>query len=160
MNLQEITRLVELMEKHQLTEFLVETDEIKLSLKREHPQQMVTVQPMPSYARPEPPAAAPPPPAAAPPPPEAESSKDAAPPAVETIDSPLVGTFYAAPAPDKPPFVQVGDEVNEETVVCIVEAMKVMNEIKAERRGIIAKVLVENAQPVEYGQPLFEIKPL
>lgn len=76
------------------------------------------------------------------------------------IKSPMVGTFYRAPAPDEPPYVEVGDVVNEETVVCIVEAMKVMNEIKAECRGKVAKILVENGQPVEYGQPLFLIEPL
>ena len=164
MNLQEIARLVELMEKHKLTEFLVETEEIKLSLKREHPQQMLAVQSIQPMMTPPPapPQVSPassgqpvaPPQAAAV---AAEETPDAA---AETIDSPLVGTFYAAPAPDKPPYVKIGDEVGEDTVVCIVEAMKVMNEIKAERRGVITKVLVENAQPVEYGQPLFEVRPL
>ena len=76
-----------------------------------------------------------------------------------TVRSPMVGTFYRAPAPDAPPFVDVGDSVKESTVLCIVEAMKLMNEIKAETRGIVAKILVENAQPVEYNQPLFLIKP-
>ncbi len=77
----------------------------------------------------------------------------------EMIVSPLVGTIFHAPGPDKPPFVQVGDEVEESTVVCIIEAMKVMNEIKAERRGRISKVLVENGQPVEFGQALFMLEP-
>jgi acetyl-CoA carboxylase biotin carboxyl carrier protein len=76
-----------------------------------------------------------------------------------TITSPIVGTFYSAPAPDKPPYVKAGDSVDEDTVICIVEAMKVMNEIKAEVRGTVVRVLVENATSVEYGQPLFEIKP-
>jgi len=77
----------------------------------------------------------------------------------EVIVSPIVGIFYAAPGPDKPPFVQVGDPVEESSVVCIIEAMKVMNEIKAEMRGTIRKVYVENGQPVEYGQPLFLVEP-
>ncbi|MCX8035985.1 MAG: acetyl-CoA carboxylase biotin carboxyl carrier protein [Candidatus Sumerlaeia bacterium] len=75
------------------------------------------------------------------------------------IRSPMVGTFYRAPAPDAAPFVEVGDAVRENTVLCIVEAMKLMNEIKAETRGVVAKILVENAQSVEYNQPLFWIKP-
>lgn len=74
------------------------------------------------------------------------------------ITSPIVGTFYSSPAPDKPVFAKVGDKVSADTVVCIVEAMKLMNEIQAEASGEIVKVYVENAQPVEYGQPLFGIK--
>ncbi|MGE4157833.1 MAG: acetyl-CoA carboxylase biotin carboxyl carrier protein [Planctomycetota bacterium] len=73
------------------------------------------------------------------------------------ITSPIPGTFYAASGPDKPPFVKVGDSVEPGTVVCIVEAMKVMNEIKAECRGKILEILVQNAEPVEYGKPLFRI---
>lgn len=71
------------------------------------------------------------------------------------IASPMVGTFYRAPTPDAGPYVSVGDEVNEDSVVCIVEAMKVMNEIKAELKGTVTKVLVEDGTPVQYGQPLF-----
>lgn len=74
------------------------------------------------------------------------------------ITSPIVGTFYLSPAPDKPHFVKEGDKVSEDTVVCIVEAMKLMNEIQAETSGEIVKIYVENAQPVEFGQPLFGIK--
>jgi acetyl-CoA carboxylase biotin carboxyl carrier protein len=73
------------------------------------------------------------------------------------ITSPMVGTFYAAPAPDQPVFVKVGDAVNENTVVCIIEAMKVMNEVKANMKGTIAEVLVESAQPVEFGSKIFRI---
>lgn len=74
------------------------------------------------------------------------------------IKSPIVGTFYRAPAPDAEPYVKVGDEVFPGTVLCIVEAMKLMNEIESDVHGIVAKILVENAQPVEYGQPLFLIE--
>ncbi|GBF11033.1 acetyl-CoA carboxylase biotin carboxyl carrier protein [Tepidibacillus infernus] len=74
------------------------------------------------------------------------------------INSPMVGTFYKAPAPDADPYVKVGDKVNEKTIVCIVEAMKLMNEIEAEVKGEIVEVLVENGQLVEYGQPLFLVK--
>jgi acetyl-CoA carboxylase biotin carboxyl carrier protein len=76
------------------------------------------------------------------------------------IKAPIVGTFYRSPAPDADPFVKLGQTVDEETVVCIVEAMKVMNEIKAEVRGVIRKILVENATPIEFGQVLFKVEPL
>ena len=75
------------------------------------------------------------------------------------IESPMVGTFYSAPSPEDPPYVKVGDKVSEDTVVCIVEAMKLFNEIEAEVKGEIVEVLVENGQLVEYGQPLFLVKP-
>ena len=75
------------------------------------------------------------------------------------IESPMVGTFYASPSPDKPSFVSVGGDVGPNSVVCLVEAMKIFNEIKAERSGTIAKVLVKSGQAVEFGQPLYMIKP-
>jgi acetyl-CoA carboxylase biotin carboxyl carrier protein len=78
---------------------------------------------------------------------------------LKTIYSPMVGTYYSAAAPDAPPFVRVGDTVGDETVLCIIEAMKLMNEIKAETKGRIHKILVENGVPVEYNQPLFLIEP-
>lgn len=78
---------------------------------------------------------------------------------LETIDSPMVGTFYGAPAPGEPPFVQPGDTVDPDDTVCIVEAMKIMNEVIAKIPGTIVKVLVESGEPVEYGQPLFTIRP-
>ncbi|HET9377787.1 MAG TPA: acetyl-CoA carboxylase biotin carboxyl carrier protein [Chthoniobacterales bacterium] len=77
---------------------------------------------------------------------------------LKEIVSPMVGTFYRAPSPDSAPYVQPGQEINEESVVCIIEAMKVMNEIKAEVRGVIVEVLVENGTPVQFGQPLFRVK--
>jgi acetyl-CoA carboxylase biotin carboxyl carrier protein len=76
------------------------------------------------------------------------------------IKSPMVGTFYRAPSPESGNYVEIGSEVNPETVVCIIEAMKVMNEIKAEVKGIVTQVLLDNAKPVEFGQPLFKIRPL
>ncbi len=75
------------------------------------------------------------------------------------IKSPMIGTFYRAPSPESAPYVEVGTEVSPETVVCIIEAMKVMNEIKAEAKGVITQVMIENAKPVEFGQPLFKIRP-
>jgi len=76
-----------------------------------------------------------------------------------TIKSPMVGTFYRAPSPDADAFAEAGDPVTEETIVCIIEAMKVMNEIKAECEGAIREILVANGEPVEYGQPLFLVEP-
>jgi acetyl-CoA carboxylase biotin carboxyl carrier protein len=77
----------------------------------------------------------------------------------EAIESPMVGTFYSSPDPESPPFVKVGDTVTPDTVVCIVEAMKVFSEIKADRSGVVTEVCVSNGDAVEYGQPLFRIKP-
>ena len=83
---------------------------------------------------------------------------EALPPGTVAFESPMVGTFYRSPAPDADPFAERGTQVTEDSVLCIVEAMKVMNEIKAEMRGEVVEVLVENGEPVEYGQPLFLIK--
>ena len=96
--------------------------------------------------------------------PVAAAAAAAAPAATEdagliAIESPMVGTFYASPSPDKPSFVSVGGDVGPNSVVCLVEAMKIFNEIKAERSGTIAKVLVKSGQAVEFGQPLYMIKP-
>jgi acetyl-CoA carboxylase biotin carboxyl carrier protein len=79
-------------------------------------------------------------------------------PAGPTINSPMVGTFYRSSSPEEKPFISIGDSVDENSNVCIIEAMKVMNEIKAEMRGTVARVLVEDGKPVQYGQPLFELK--
>jgi len=92
------------------------------------------------------------------------SSKPAPAPAPSTeglhaFKSPMVGTFYRAPSPEAAPFVSVGDKVDEHSTICIIEAMKVMNEIKAEAKGVITQVMIENAKPVEFGQPLFKIRP-
>ena len=76
------------------------------------------------------------------------------------IKSPMVGTFYLAPSPESGNYVEIGSEVNADTVVCIIEAMKVMNEIKAEVRGVVTQVLLDNAKPVDFGQPLFKIRPI
>jgi len=89
----------------------------------------------------------------------AAPAEPSAPANTKSVNSPMVGTFYRAPAPDAEPFVRVGDHVNEDTVLCIIEAMKMFNEIKAEMRGRIYKILVENGHPVEYGQPLFLVEP-
>ncbi|MDD5696994.1 MAG: acetyl-CoA carboxylase biotin carboxyl carrier protein [Victivallaceae bacterium] len=152
MKIDEIKTIVKMMAENDLTEFKIEAEEYNLCIKRGGDKTHVcTSAPTVSHA----PAA----PAAVSAAPAASSALDAAPAKVEnTINSPIVGTFYAAPSPDAQPFVKVGDKVTVETVVCIVEAMKVMNEIKAEKDGVIGEILVQNATPVEYGQALFVIE--
>lgn len=162
--LSEIKELIQLLDQSSLQEIEIKSDDYKLLLKKPNPTESVIVtSPAPAvHAAPVP---------AVPPAPQAPVSGDApaeaggaaaAPGRQEDlvpIVSPMVGTFYKAPAPDAPPFVTVGSRVNEDTVVCIVEAMKLMNPIEAEVKGVIAEVLVENGQLVEYGQPLFLVKP-
>lgn len=147
-DLDKLRELFELMEQHGLTEVNLQHGEEKWRLRRGNPDapQMVAAQPM--MAAPAPVAAAPA--AAAPPAPAAEETGT-------FITSPTVGTFYAAPSPDDPPFVSVGSQVNPDTVVCTVEAMKVFNQIEAKVSGKIAEVLIENGEPVEHGQKLFRI---
>ena len=147
----DIKRIVELMKSNDLSEFSMKDENFELSLKRGGSQEVV-------YAAA--PVAAP----VAAAPVAAPVSAVAAPTVDENaglveVPSPIVGTFYSKPAPDADIFVKVGDEVSEDTVVCIVEAMKVMNEIKAEVKGVIKKILVDDASPVQYGQPLFLVEP-
>ena len=147
MDIKEIKQIVDLMKRSDLTEFSVEEEQFKLQIKRATgPQAQPQVI---SYAAP---TAAPPP--AAP----AEAAPAPAPEDTSTyITSPMVGTFYSAPSPESPSFAKVGDAVKEDSVVCIIEAMKIMNEIQAEVSGKIAEILVENGQPVEFGQKLFRL---
>ena len=140
-----IAQLAQLMSAHDLSELSMETADVKLVMRRGRVVEAVAAAPAPVAL----PAAGAPAAAAAPP----------APPPAAAITSPIVGTFYLAPSPDAPPFVKPGDKVGPETVVCIVEAMKVMNEVKAELSGVIRRILVENGTPVEFGQPLFEMEP-
>ena len=154
MELKDIKELIALMKKNDLSEFKMEKDGFKISLKKG-----VDFSAMPTAPTPQPMTYAPAPAvsAAAPAPdPQAAPAKDSTP--TREIVSPMVGTYYSAGSPDSPPFVEVGQEVTEETVVCIIEAMKVMNEIKAEMRGTIAEVLVENGKSVQFGQALFRLK--
>jgi acetyl-CoA carboxylase biotin carboxyl carrier protein len=146
----QVEKLAKLMAEYDLSEINIDEENGKLRIRRGNGGDAEMV---PQYfAAPQ--AAAPAAPvAASTPAPAAEA------PIGEAITAPIVGTFYEAPAPDAGPFVKVGDTVTADTVVCIIEAMKVMNEVKAERSGVIKKVLVENARAVEYGQPLFEITP-
>ena len=157
MKIEEIKTIVKLMSDHDLTEFKIEAEAYNLCIRRGSGAAapapvMVAAAPAPVQMAAPVAAAAPSPaaPAAAPAP--------AAPVSVETIDAPLVGTFYRAASPEAQAFVKVGDHIAPDTVIGIIEAMKVMNEIKAEKSGVIKEVLVENGQPVEFGQPLFVIE--
>ena len=153
MKIEEIETIVKLMSAHDLTEFKIEAESYNLCIRRGCTIAVAPVQTVVAAA----PAALPVPTAA----PAAPAAAPAAPaPAapVTTIDSPLVGTFYRAASPEAQAFVKVGDKVAPDTVIGIIEAMKVMNEIKAEKSGVIKEILVENGQPVEFGQPLFVIE--
>ena len=152
MDIDRIKTVIDLMREHELNEFAIEEPDFKLTLKRGGAAMMMAPQMMaPAMA----PAAAPAP-TAAPAAPAAPAA--AADDGLTPIPSPLVGTFYRAGSPDADPFVAVGSRVNKDTVVCIIEAMKVMNEIKAETSGVIKKILVENATAVQFGQPMFLIE--
>jgi acetyl-CoA carboxylase biotin carboxyl carrier protein len=165
MDLKEIKSVIDLMTKNGLSEFELEKGDFKLRVKRgpggewsttttpvagpqvvHHHAPVAAFAPSPAVV-----AAAPVSALASPTPAEAASTPQ--------IVSPMVGTFYLAPSPDSPPYVTVGQEVQEDTVVCIIEAMKVMNEIKAETRGVIVEVLAQNGKPVEFGKPLFAVRP-
>ena len=153
MDLKDIKAIIDLMKKNSITEFELERQDSKIRLKRGLNGGMPAVQ----YDEP------------------AHcscsssftdscscaSSQHLNPSATGEIDikSPMIGTFYRAPSPEAGNYVEIGTEVNADTVVCIIEAMKVMNEIKAEVKGVITQVLVENGKPVEFGQPLFKVRP-
>jgi len=149
MNLDEIKSILQLMEANKLVEFEYEDDGRRLKLRRAEDRPIATAVPMAAPAAVS--AAAPAAAAAAP----AEAARPAN---VTEFKSPLVGTFYRSAKPDSDAFVNVGDEVGPEKVLCIIEAMKVMNEIKAEMSGIVRDVLVKNGQAVEFGEPMFLIE--
>ena len=150
MDLKDIKAIIDLMKKNDLSVFEMEKNGFRLKLQKGLGDQPVVLAPA-ATAAPSPAAAAPQT-AAAP-----EAATEGGP--LRDIVSPMVGTFYLAASPDAAPFVDVGKPVDEDTVVCIIEAMKVMNEIKAEVKGIVTQMLVENAKPVEFGQPMFKIRP-
>ena len=160
-NMEELRELIELMRDNGLAELELEREEFRVRLRRDlvgqpgHPME-------PPHAVPGP--APVPTPAAAQPSGPAHPGTQATTAAsqdqdLHIIPSPIVGTFYRSPSPNAEPFVKIGSNVEQDTVVCIIEAMKLMNEIQAESSGEVVKVYVENGQPVEYGQPLFGIKP-
>jgi acetyl-CoA carboxylase biotin carboxyl carrier protein len=155
-DLKDIKAIIDLMKKNSITEFELERQDSKIRLKRgpngptapviaygEDPITATSAQPLVSAA----------------PTPLAGGSAPVVATGEIEIKSPMIGTFYRAPSPEATSYVEVGSEVNPDTVVCIIEAMKVMNEIKAEAKGVITQVLVENAKPVEFGQPLFKVRP-
>jgi len=153
MNLKEIKELVALMNENSLTELEIEREGIKVRLKKYSEgriEQKIDMTPT-QYAHQAPT-------------PQSQAS-DAARKAEEAakryieIKAPMVGTFYEAPSPDSPPYVEVGGNIGVGQVLCIIEAMKLMNEIKSEVKGRIVEKLVENAQPIEYGQVLFLVEP-
>ncbi|MCY4476533.1 MAG: acetyl-CoA carboxylase biotin carboxyl carrier protein [Gammaproteobacteria bacterium] len=151
MDLRKIKTLIQLLQESELTEIEVTDGEESVRLSRAS-QHTPSVVPAAQAVTAAPALQAPPEPAAAPEP---------APPVQpqgEQVTSPMVGTFFAAPSPTSPPFVKVGDSVNAGDVLCVVEAMKTMNHIESEYSGEVAAILVENAEPVEYGQPLFLIR--
>jgi acetyl-CoA carboxylase biotin carboxyl carrier protein len=161
--LKEIKQIIELMKASQLSKFEIEKEGFRLHIERTDPASQAACgpaaapsviyaaegHPMPYLSHPQVPQIASPAPVVTQEP-EVRT---------QVITSPMVGTFYAAPSPDKPPFVSNGSVVSPLTVVCIIEAMKVMNEIQAELSGTVVEVLVKNGQNVEYGQPLFRVKP-
>ena len=151
MDLKDIKAIIDLMKKNSICEFELEKQDFKIKLKRG--LGMVAPEDAPTLAYGLPPLGSGAAPALLAPPAAAPSGE------IE-IKSPMIGTFYRAPSPESASYVDIGTEVSPETVVCIIEAMKVMNEIKAEVRGVITQAAVENAKPVEFGQPLFKVRPL
>lgn len=161
--IQEIREIIKLVDASTIDEFVYEAEGSKVKLKKNQAGTVVvepkTAAPVVEQAKPAAPVAAA---APAPAKEEVKAEAPAAPVAndadLHKITSPMVGTFYAAPSPDSPAYVKVGDKVGDDTIVCIVEAMKLFNEIEAEIKGEIVEVLVKDGQLVEYGQPLFLVK--
>lgn len=152
-DLEKLRQLVEMMEKHGLTEVSLRHGEEQWRLRRGGRAEPVLTA-VPQAAAPV--VAAP---TAAPAPVAPASAPAAVEPAGVEIKSPTVGTFYASPSPDEPAFLQVGTKVSPDTIVCLIEAMKVFNQIPAEVSGTVTAILVKNGDAVEYGQPLFRVKP-
>ena len=155
MDLKDIKAIIDLMRKNAISEFELERQEFKIRLKRgQNPGAGIVFDDTVTTISA--PAATPALPSGAASPARPNDSGSA----TAEIKSPMIGTFYRSPSPESSPYIDIGAEVGPDTVVCIIEAMKVMNEIKAEVRGVITQVLVDNAKPVEFGQPLFRIRPL
>lgn len=149
MDIRKIKKLIELLEESDLAEIEVQEGEESVRISRHGKAAQAVVSAPPLMAPPPTPAAVP-----------AVSGEVAAPPPPKghTITSPIVGSFYRSPAPGSPPFVEVGQRVNAGDTLCIIEAMKMLNQIESDKAGVVAAILVENGQPVEYGQPLFIIE--
>ena len=153
MDLKDIKAIIDLMKKNSISEFELERQDFKIRLRRggiagpayeeSGNGNVAAASTIPQIAS-QPPTSVP----------GAGGSGDL------EIKSPMIGTFYRAPSPESANYIEIGSEVNPDSVVCIIEAMKVMNEIKAEVRGVVTAILIDNAKPVEFGQPIFKIKPL
>jgi acetyl-CoA carboxylase biotin carboxyl carrier protein len=165
MDLNYLKKLMKIFDDSTADELLIEEEGVTLQIAKGSKEDNDTQQQMPMYAMPPAMQGYPPPP---PGPAPAHETTPAAEPATKQeetdsslheIKSPIVGTFYRAPSPDSEPFVEVGTHVSQGSTLCIVEAMKLMNEIESDATGSIVKILVENGQPVEYNQPMFLIKP-
>ena len=164
MNQKELKELIEFLIDKDISEFELERGDVKVRIKRGADQQIAPIiQHIPVSAHPAPAAhsasAATPTPLPAHPPATSSAPTPAAESDLHIVKSPIVGTFYESPSPGSPPFVKPGDTVEAGQVLCIIEAMKLMNEIESDMAGEIVKKLVSNSQPVEYGQPLFAIRP-
>ncbi|HLK30561.1 MAG TPA: acetyl-CoA carboxylase biotin carboxyl carrier protein [Puia sp.] len=160
MDFKQIQELIKMVNKSNIGEVTVEEKGFRLTIKqKEDPVQQLIAAPVsaPVYAAPQPVASASAPVAEKPKVTEAASSPTAD--NLITIKSPMIGTFYRSSGPDKPAFINVGDEIDNGKVVCIIEAMKLFNEIESEVKGKVVKVLVDDASPVEYDQPLFLVEP-
>lgn len=157
MDLKQIQDLVKMVNKSNISELSIEEKDIKITIKQKE-DKFVTGVPVQQVQAVQPAAVAAAPAASAPAAPKA--SAPAAADNLITIKSPMIGTFYRRPSPDKPNFVEEGDEVKNGKVVCIIEAMKLFNEIESEVSGRIVKILVEDSTPVEYDQPLFLVEPI
>ena len=150
LDLKAIKQVIDLMKRSELSEFELEEEGFKLRLSRKNgdvaPQIIHTA--APAIAAP----------AIAPAVPDATPAEPVDEVGISVVKSPMVGTFYSASSPESPAFAKIGDKVGADSIVCIIEAMKVMNEIQAELSGTVTEVLVENGEAVEYGQPLFKVK--
>ena len=154
MDLKDIKAIIDLMKKNSISEFELERQDFKIKLKRGGIQVAQFEEAFPAVTVPTSVVAPAIPLTTATLPTTGAASGDS------EIKSPMIGTFYRAPSPESANYVEIGTEVDPDTVVCLIEAMKVMNEIKAEVRGVITDILIENAKPVEFGQPIFRIRPV
>ena len=154
MDLKDIKAIIDLMKKNSISEFELERQDFKIKLKRGTVGTVQYDESTPVTYAPQAVGVASPTNGGA------GSSAPASVPGELEIKSPMIGTFYRSPSPESASYVEIGSEVNADTVVCIIEAMKVMNEIKAEVKGVVTQILVDSAKPVEFGQPMFKIRPL
>ena len=159
MNQKELKELIDFLIEKDITEFELERGDVKVRIKRGTEQVVSVATPYAAGPTPVVSSLAGHAPASAPAAPHAKETAAAPEEGIHTVKSPIVGTFYESPSPGSPPFVKAGDTVEVGQILCIVEAMKLMNEIESDVAGEIVKMLVSNGQPIEYGQELFAIRP-